>query len=173
VAPDGSIVATEYAGNRIARFPVWYMQDSAQCQRLSAPGLGPEACEASYDPGTAMISAGDPGCINPCIEERLVPGSWASDSTQPPLTHLAAGRLLEVAPDSHGYLWFDRGYLNRRARFYLWPPLLAMDPTPTSRNDPSQLLSGIGASVAVDPRTGDIWGADYFGRRLNRLRREY
>jgi streptogramin lyase len=170
VAPDGSIVATEFAANRIARFPARFMTDTAQCQRLSAPGLDPKACQASYDPLTGMISTADPRCTNPCIQERLVPGSWVSDSRYPPLTHLAAGRLLGVAPDRQGYLWIDQGYLDRRGRFYLWPPLLAMDPTPTSPSAASQLFSGIGGSVAVDPRTGDIWGADYFGRRLNRLR---
>jgi len=173
VLRDGSVVATEYAGNRIAHFSARYMGDTAQCQHLSAPGLAPEDCEASYDPQSEMIRMADSRCANPCIDEPLVPGSWVLDSTHPPLTHLAAGRLLGVAPDRRGYLWFDQGYLDLRGRFYLWPPLLALDPTPTDPTDSSQIHCGIGGSVAVDPRTGDIWGADYFGRRLNRLRPQY
>jgi len=51
--------------------------------------------------------------------------------------------------------------------------LLALDPTPTDPTGSSQLHCGIGGSVAVDPRTGNIWGADYFGRRLNRLRPQH
>src|SRR5262249_17558918 len=39
VLRDGSVVATEYAGNRIAHFSARYMGDTAQCQHLSAPGL--------------------------------------------------------------------------------------------------------------------------------------
>src|SRR5262245_1365763 len=79
------------------------------------------------------------------------------------------GRLLTVEPDQRGNLSFDQGYLDRRGRFHLWPPLLALYPTAFTAGMAPELYSGIGGSVAVDPRNGDIWGADYMGRRLNRL----
>ena len=170
VARDGSIVAAEYAGMRVARFALQYMTDTTQCDHLSAPGLAPEACESSYDAQTATIFMADPRCTNPCIQELMVPGSRVVDSTHPPFTRVPSGSLLTVTPDRRGYLWFDQGYLDPTGRFHLWPPLLALEPTPTSAGDPSD---GIGGSVAVDPRTGDIWGADYFGRRLNRLHAQH
>jgi len=45
--------------------------------------------------------------------------------------------------------------------------------TPTSHESAASLpFDGIGGGVAVDPWSGDIWGADYLGRRLNRLHPE-
>ena len=145
------------------------MSDTAECQHLSAPGLAPEDCEASYDPQSRMIRTADSRCANPCIDESQVPGSWVLDSTRPPVTHVAEGRLLEVKPDRRGDLWFDQGYVDRRGRFHLWPPLLALYPSAFTDQEEPDLYSGIGASIAVDPSSGNIWGADYMGRRLHRL----
>jgi streptogramin lyase len=172
VAPDGSIVATEYAANRIARFSFRSMRDTTQCHQLSAPGVDPSACQASYDPSTASISLQDPRCVNPCIQEMLVPGMWVSNGSNPPITHLSEGRLLTIAFDRQRNIWFDQGYLDRHDKFHLWPPLLAMTATPTESGLASTAFSGIGGGVAVDPRSGEIWGADYVGRRLNRLHPE-
>ena len=170
VAADGSIVATEYAGNRIARFSFRSMRDTTQCQQLTAPGLDPTACEAAYDPTTGLLSLGDPRCVNPCIDETMVPGSWVIDGSNPPMTHLSEGRLLNVAFDRQQNIWFDQGYLDRHRQFHLWPPVLAMTPTAYETGVASLAFDGIGGCVAVDPRNGDIWATDYFGRRLNRLR---
>src|SRR5262245_29588719 len=53
VAADGSIVATEYAANRIALFSFRSMQDTTLCRQLSVPGVGPTACgKATYDAQT-------------------------------------------------------------------------------------------------------------------------
>ena len=57
--------------------------------------------------------------------------------------------------------------MDKRGTFYLLPPLLALYPTSFSAGN---LIAGIGGSVAVDPNNGDIWGTDYSGRRMNRLR---
>jgi hypothetical protein len=170
VAADGSIVATEYAANRIARFSFRSMRDTTQCQQLSAPGLDPKTCEPAYDPTTGLLSLWDPRCVNPCIEETMVPGSWVIDGSHPPMTHLSEGRLLNVAFDRQQNIWFDQGYLDRRGKFHLWPPVLAMTPTAYETGVASLAFDGIGGCVAVDPRNGDIWATDYFGRRLNRLR---
>ncbi len=100
-----------------------------------------------------------------------MPGTWVSDASHPPMTHLSEGRLLTMAFDRQGTIWFDQGYLDRHDNFYLWPPLLAMTPTPYE----SAGLAGVRrhrGTVAVDPRSGDVWGADYLGRRLNRLHPE-
>ena len=173
MAADGSIVATEYAANRIARFSFRSMQDTTQCQQLSAPGVDPAACKAvTYDPQTELISLQDPRCVNPCIQEIVVPGSWVRDDSNPPMTHRSEGRLLTLAFDRQRNMWFDQGYLDRHDKFHLWPPLLAMTPTPYESGMASLAFDGIGGSVAVDPRSGDIWGADYSGRRLNRLHPE-
>src|SRR5262249_29793047 len=144
-------VATEYSSCRIARFSRGYMSDTAQCQQLSAPGLAPEDCEPSYDPQSHMIRTPDARCANPCIDEALVPGSWALDSTHPPVTHVAEGRLLEVKPDRRGDLWFDQGYVDRWGHFHLWPPLLALYPSTFTDQEEPDLYSGIGASIAIDP----------------------
>ena len=99
----------------------------------------------------------------------MVPGSRVAESTNSPFSHVPAGWILTVTPELRIriYVWLGQGYLDLTRRFHLWPPLLALDPTPSS---PGDLFHGIGGSVAVDLRTGDIWGADYDGRRLNRLR---
>jgi streptogramin lyase len=170
VERDGAIVATEYASCRIARFPVSKMIDTTACHNLYAPDGTTPGCGGSYDPATGDVIS-DPTCTNPCIEELLVPGTWAPDSTHPPLTHVAEGRLLEVKPDLRGNVWVDQGYVDRMGHFHLWPPLLALYPDAFTAGQEPSLYSGIGGSVAVDPRNGDIWGADYMGRRLNRLSR--
>ena len=168
VAADGSIVATEFAANRIARFSFSSMLDTTQCQQLSAPGVDPTACKATYDPQTELISQ-SPRCANPCIQEIMVPGMWVSDDSNPPITHVSEGRLLNVAFDRHQNIWFDQGYLDRQNKFHLWPPVLAL----TNDCDvPTIAYHGIGGAVAVDPRSGDIWATDYIGRRLNRLHPE-
>src|SRR5262249_34563898 len=99
----------------------------------------------------------------------MVPGTWVADGSHPPMTHLSEGRLLTIALDQQRNIWFDQGYLDRHDKFHLWPPLLDMTPTPYEANQVSLPFSGIGGGGAGDPRSGDIWGADYFGRRLNRL----
>jgi hypothetical protein len=119
-----------------------------------------------------MIALSNPRCSNPCIQELTVPGTWIADGSHPPLTHLSEGRLLTIAFDRQRNIWFDQGYLDRKNKFHLWPPLLDMMPTPYESADASLPFSGIGGGVAVDPWSGDIWGADYFGRRLNRLHPE-
>jgi streptogramin lyase len=169
VAADGSIVATEYAANRIARFSFRSMQDTTLCQQLAAPGAGPAACKASYNARTGMVALSNPRCSNPCIQEFTVPGTWIADGSHPPMTHLSEGRLLTIAFDRARNIWFDQGYLDRKGKFHLWPPLLEMTPTRYESDDASLPFSGIGGGVAVDLSSGDIWGADYFGRRLNRL----
>jgi hypothetical protein len=170
VDPDGSIVATEYFSCRLARFSGRYMGDTTQCRTLSFPDGEPQDCEPSYDLANGTMSR-DPRCVNSCIEEQLVPGSWVSDMTHPPLTQVPVGTLLVVVPDRHHNLWFDQGYQDRKGRFHLWPALLALYPTTFSEGGTSALGSGIGGSVAVVRRNGEIWAADYEGRRLNRLRR--
>lgn len=100
-----------------------------------------------------------------------MPGTWIADGSHPPLTHLDAGGLLTIAFDRQGNIWADQGYLDRRGKFHLLPPLLAMTPTPFESGVAGLAFHGIGAT-AVDPGSGDIWGADYVGRRLNRLHPE-
>ena len=135
---------------------------------LSAPGVDPTACKATYDPQTELISQ-SPRCANPCIQEIMVPGMWVSDDSNPPITHVSEGRLPNVAFDRHQNIWFDQGYLDRQNKFHLCPPVLAL----TNDCDvPTIAYHGIGGVVAVDPRSGDIWATDYIGRRLNRLHPE-
>jgi len=171
VAADGSVVATEFSASRIARFSFGSMGDTTLCQQLSAPGVDATACKTTYDAQTGMISLADPRCSNPCIQELTVPGTWIADGSHPPLTHLDAGGLLTIAFDRQGNIWADQGYLDRRGKFHLLPPLLAMTPTPFESGVAGLAFHGIGAT-AVDPGSGDIWGADYVGRRLNRLHPE-
>ena len=113
------------------------MQDTSIAEQLSAPGVDPTACISRYDPQTGLVSLANPRCSNPCIQERMVPGTWIADSSDPPMTHLSEGRLLTVAIDRHRSIWFDQGYLDRHDKFHLWPPLLAMTPTPYASDKPS------------------------------------
>src|SRR5262249_38171594 len=147
-----------YAANRIARFSFRSMKDTTLCRQLSAPGVGPTACKITYDAQTGMIALSNPRCSNPCIQEFTVPGTWVADESHPPLTHLSAGRLLTIAFDRQQNIWFDQGYLDRKGKFHLWPPLLDMTQTPYESDQASLPFSGIGGGVAVDPRSGDIWG---------------
>ncbi len=166
----GGIVATEFGSNRLVRFPAQRMGDTRACRALSAVGVSPADCTSAYDSATGAFVLGDARCTNPCLEDRVVPGTWAADATHPPLTHLAMGSLTDVAPDQDGTLWFAQGYVDRRGRVYLWPPLLALQQTSFSRNSPSLWYDGIGG-VVLDARTGEVWGVDYRGRQLHRLRR--
>jgi len=169
VGRDGSIVATEFSANRIAVFAKRSM-GSTDCLSLSPPEG--ESCDAVHEPDGSITL--NPRCTNPCIVERLVPGTFEPDASNPPLTYRAVGTLGGFAIDRRRNVWMRYGYMDRRGAFYLMPPLLELYRTPSTPvgDFPTGtfLHDGIG-DPSIDDKTGDIWAADYRGHRLNRLRR--
>ena len=155
VHPDGHVWFAEYA-----------MAFGSHLGRLDPSSGGVELfplAPAPYAPGEIPLQ----------LLSYVVLAPWdiqvAADGSHPPMTHLSEGRLLTVAFDRQRNIWFDQGYLDRRDKFHLWPPVLAL----TNDSGVATIAyHGIGGVVAVDPRSGDIWATDYIGRRLNRLHPE-
>jgi hypothetical protein len=173
MAPNGDVVATEYGVDRIARVRATMVGDPA-CERLRSPtgqtAPGAATLDETTSPPTFIMEGAQ--YTNPCVAEDLVPGSWERGSTVPGFTHRPIQALLTVAFDARRNVWFDQGYHRARGhRIVLLPPLLALYPTRFTADREPDMHSGIGGGVAIDLATGDIWGADYVGRRLGRLRK--
>ncbi len=113
---------------------------------------------------------GDPACTqldaagrNPCIDELVVPD-----------VDLAQQTLHSIALDARGNLWFTLGDPNNpdgtASLGYVaadWSQIVRLPPLAVFPG--TIAFSGMG--IAIDRTSGDIWFAEFWGRRIGRLRR--
>lgn len=174
IASNGDIVVGEYGLTRIARFRASRVGSPA-CQTL----VPPRGSSGSCTPGPVgptfpqTIELQDSGCTNPCIVQRLVPAAWEPGATVPGYTHrLVAGDMKTLAIDRKKNVWFKHGYFVKGKRDIVrLPPLLWLYPSSFWAGSPPDLHSALGDGVAINVQSGEIFGFDWFGRRLIRLRK--
>ncbi|MBI2919527.1 MAG: hypothetical protein HYY18_00415 [Planctomycetes bacterium] len=196
--PDGSIWYSAYWRNRIGRL----VPETGVVQEIPLPkaigkspptaivGGGPWSLHVAPD-GTvvfnefsdstltridaARVRAGDPACFaldkegrNPCILDSLVV----------PEADLVSEQVHSTAYDREGRLWYTIHGPNEAAapggRASLgfvtadWKRIVRLPPLPRAAGEGALSANGI----AIDPKNGDIWFAEYWSPRLGRLRRE-
>jgi streptogramin lyase len=119
----------------------------------------------------ALVRAGDPSRYaldsegrNPCILDALVL----------PDADLEREQIHSCAYDAAGRLWFTIHCENapgmRPSLGFVtadWKRVVRLPTLPQKPGDPPSAANGL----AVDPRTGDVWFAEYWTHRLGRLRR--
>lgn len=199
VDPDGHVWFTTFLGNEIGRldpatnefelFPLAPIRaHRGPGSFFSTGGAGRLAFDAdrshvyvgeSFDfeidrVDAARVRAGDPACRaisdgrNPCIESIAVddPNRFASRSYA--LLHSIA-----VEPTS-GRIWFSEPaepvVSSEDHLGYVTPDFAHVVRMSPLRRDTDADPSGPNG-IAFDPRTGDLWFTEYFGKRLARLRR--
>jgi streptogramin lyase len=139
-------------------------QEAGSISRLAYPLRDDPRCEAL-----------DEGGANPCIRVEAVPN--LDPETQ---------QMAWLARDLEGNLWFTQsqmpandpgspssvGYLRAGAREVVVLPPLSLFPFVSSGTEcepAGAFVAFQGAGVAVDPRSGAVWFADYCRRRLGRV----
>lgn len=198
VDPDGSVWFSAYWRNRIGRL----VPETGVVQEVPLPkaigkspptaivGGGPWSVHVAADGAVvfneffdstltridaARVRAGDAACFaldgegrNPCILQSLVV----------PEADLLNEQVHSSAYDREGRLWYTIHGPNETAapggRASLgfvtadWKWIVRLPPLPRAAGEGALSANGI----AIDPKNGDIWFAEYWSHRLGRLRRQ-
>ena len=140
--PDGGVAFNSQFENTLSRLDLKDMRNLASCTRLDRHGH------------------------NPCLRTIPVPGADLTND----LVHSAAF-------DAVGRLWFSQhgssssaaapatiGFIDRS-----WSFVVMLPPLPAQPGDAAASAANDG--IAIDPRSGDIWFAEYYHHRVSRLHR--
>jgi streptogramin lyase len=193
IDPDGHVWFSEFFGNAVGRLdPATGAMEEFPLPR--AIGTSPQAAFAgggafsilmapdgavvlseSFDNTVSRLDArrvraGDAACRgldsagrNPCLREQVAPDADQSAELVHSLAFDTSGRLwytqhgpdIPAGPASLGFVTPDFSFIVR------------LPPLPRAAGEPATSAAGL----AIDPRTGDIWFAELWSKRIGRLRR--
>jgi len=191
IAPNGDVTAVGFYSGKLAHIQPEFFANRS-CTQLVSP-LPDVAC--TVDPKTLMT---DPTCYNPCIQETVLPGAWASENIEkvtnawvafPSRDSLGVPCLREatvpgglsfeniqwVARNRSAFLGYDGlGDLwvghgcYLQEREFIYMPPIR-DLYPSEYCTSTTAHAAIGDSFAFES-DGCVWAVDFCGRRMTRLR---
>jgi hypothetical protein len=150
--------------------------------RSTVPGVSCDWTANWYAVNPPLVDGPDASCVNPCITEAVISGSFApctpasrDDAACPWTSPERNGTLYFSWITKKGQVWFTNsyrgiGFINQndlahgRQRFVLFPPMSVYPSGPYSCGGDTGNLG----AIAVDESTQTVWYAEYCTRRVVR-----